>query len=377
MELTDLKSAVDAYADAAETGLAALEMRLGQIETKLARPGATPDVKAADDASVAHKTAFFEGFIRKGDDGDLRALEKKALSTVSGGNSGYGVPGAIDTEIERQLKAYSPLRQICKVRVIDTPDYKRLLGQTTAASGWVGEEAARGETTAPTFREIAIQPGELYANAAATQRALDDLQFDAESWLLEEVAEEFAAQESAAVVSGNGVNKPKGFLTYAISTASDAARADDTIQYLPTGVAGDFAAEDPADILIDLVHALKARYRQGAVFLMNSKTLSAVRKFKDSDGNFLWRPGLLEGQPGLLLGYPVIEAEEMPDVTANSLSIAFGNFERAYTLVERQGTRVLRDPYSNKPFVQFYATRRVGGALVNDEALKLVRFAAS
>lgn len=243
-----------------------------------------------------------------------------------------------------------------------------------AASGWVGETGARTETGTPSLQEVAIAPGELYANAAATQRALDDLIFDAESWLLEEVAEEFARQEGSAVILGDGVDKPKGFLTYPTAALGDSARAFGTVEHIATGVDGAFAASDPADQLIDLVHALNARYRQGAVFVMNSKTLAQVRKFKDADGNFIWRAGLIEGRPDTLLGYPVIEAEDMPDVASDSLSIAFGNFERAYTIAERLGTRVLRDPYSNKPYVQFYATRRVGGALVNDHALKLLKF---
>ncbi|WP_286828755.1 MULTISPECIES: phage major capsid protein [Kordiimonas] len=372
MEMTDLKAAIDDYTDTAESGLMAMKDRLDMLETKLARPGAASDFGGED--ATEHKAAFFDRFIQKGDTDALKALEAKALTT--GGDGGYAVPMVIDSEIEKQLRILSPLRSVVKVKTIETADYKRLVNTGGAASGWVGEEAARGETAAPSLQQVVITPGELYANAAATQRALDDMQFDAEAWLSEEVAEEFAAQEGAAIVNGTGAanNMPQGFLTYTQSTNDDDTRAFGELQYIPTGMDAAFPASDPADILIDLVHALSARYRQGAHFVMNSKTLATVRKFKDADGNFIWRAGLAEGQPDTLLGYPVLEVEDMPDIGTDSASIAFGNFERAYTLVERTGTRVLRDPYTNKPYVHFYATRRVGGALVNDHALKLLKF---
>lgn len=372
MEMTDLKAAIDDYTDVAETGLVAVKNRLDMLETKMARPGVAGDYGHMDD--MEHKSAFFDGFIKKGDTDALKAVEAKALSTSTGGDGGYAVPMVIDSEIEKQLRLLSPLRAIVKVKTIETSDYKRLVNTGGAASGWVGETDARTETGTPSLEQVQITPGELYANAAATQRALDDMQFDAEAWLNEEVAEEFAAQEAAAIVNGDGTEKPKGFLTYTTAATGDDVRTFGQIEHVATGADGAFPGTDPADILIDLVHALSARYRQGAHFVMNSKTLAMVRKFKDMDGNFIWRAGLAEGQPDTLLGYPVVECEDMPDVATDSLSIAFGNFERAYTLVERTGTRVLRDPYSNKPYVHFYATRRVGGALVNDHALKLLKF---
>lgn len=373
--MTDLRAAIDDYTDAAEGGLMAMKDRLDALETKMARPGSVGDVYFGDDAE--HKDAFFSGFIQKGDTDALKAVEVKALSTTTGGDGGHAVPMMIDAEIEKQLRILSPLRSIVKVKTIETSDYRRLVNTGGTTSGWVGEEDARASTATPTLEKVDIVPGELFANAAATQRALDDMQFDAEAWLQEEVAEEFAAQEGAAIISGDGNNKPKGFLTYTTAATGDDTRTFGEIEHVATGVDGAFPASDPADILIDLVHALSARYRQGAKFVMNSKTLAMVRKFKDADGNFIWRAGLSEGQPDTLLGYPVVEAEDMPDVGSDALAVAFGNFERAYTMVERTGTRVLRDPYSNKPYVHFYATRRVGGALVNDDALKLLKFSAA
>jgi len=363
MEMTDLKAAIDDYSDAAENEIFGLKSRLDDMETKMARPGATADgLVGADD--MEHKNAFIAGFMQKGDDSAVRAIEAKALSTSTGGDGGYAVPTVIDSEIEKQLNVLSPLRSIVKVKTIETSNYKRLVNTGGTGSGWVGEAGARAETTTPSLTEVVIEPGEIYANAAATQRALDDMQFDAEAWLQEEVAEEFAIKEGSAIVNGTGTDQPKGFL-HADYVAG--------IGKVSTGAAGAFAT---ADVLVDVVHALKSSYRKGASFVLNSATLAAVRKLKDADGNFLWRAGLVEGQPDMLLGYPVVEAEDMPDMAADSYSIAFGNFERAYTLVERAGVRVLRDPYSNKPYVNFYATKRVGGALVNADALKLVQFSA-
>jgi len=376
MEMTDLKAAIDDYSDAAENEIMGLKHRLDTMETKMVRPGASGHAYDCADA-LEHKAAFLDGFMKKGDDTAVKAFEAKALSTSTGGDGGFAVPEVIDAEIEKQLRNLSPMRSIVKVKTIETGDYKRLVSDgSTTVSNWVGEADARGDTATPSLKEIVITPGEIYANAAATQRALDDMQFDAEAWLQEEVAEEFAIKEGAAIINGDGVNKPEGFLNDPVTAG---------IGILKTGVDAAFALADPSDILIDLVHALKARYRQGASFVMNSRTLATVRKFKDVDGNFIWRPGLVEGQPDTLLGYPVVESEDMPDTdfdvdgggvgVGGAYAIAFGNFERAYTLVERHGVRVLRDPYSNKPHVNFYATKRIGGALVNADALKLVQFA--
>jgi len=389
MDLTDLKTAIDGYQSAAESAVGDLKARMDALECKDLRPRPAPDVKpdpvrdgGYGGGEAEYKSAFFTDFIMKGDTAALKTLahaglDTKALSTAGGADGSYGVPTVIDSDIEAQVRALSPIRQIARVKTVETSDYKRLVSRGNAASGWVGETDARAETATPGLEEVAIVPGELYANAAATQRALDDMQFDAEAWLMEDVAEEFAAQEGAAFITGDGMNKPKGFLSGATANTADGARAFGTLQHLETGVAGGWPASDPADVLIDLVHSLNPRYRAGAVFVMNAATLADVRKFKDADGNFLWRPGLIEGQADTLLGYPVVEAADMPDIASDSLSVAFGNFERGYTIVERTGTRVLRDPYSNKPYVNFYATRRVGGAVVNDASIKLLKFAAS
>ncbi len=313
----------------------------------------------------------FAGFVRSGS-----VVEMKALSGTSDGAGGYAVPREIDAAIDATLVAISPIRAIANVVKVGSAGYRKLVTSGGTPSGWSGETGARAETATPTFNEIAPPMGELYANPAASQAMLDDANFDVEDWLAGEIATEFARAEGAAFVSGNGTNRPKGFLSAGVSAAGDAGRAFGTLQYLPTGAAGAFAA-NPEERLIDLVQALRAPYRQGASVVMNSATLARIRKLKTADGQFLWAPSLAAGQPATLLGYPVVEAEDMPDIAANSLSIAFGNFKAGYLIAERSETQILRDPYSNKPFVHFYATKRVGGAVSNSEAIKLLKFSAN
>ncbi len=313
----------------------------------------------------------FASFVRSGS-----VVEMKALSGTNDAAGGYAVPREIDAAIDATLASISPIRAIANVVKVGSAGYRKLVTSGGTPSGWSGETDGRPETATPTFNEVAPPMGELYANPAASQAMLDDANFDVEEWLAGEIATEFARAEGAAFVSGNGTNRPKGFLSGAVATTGDTARVFGTLQYLPTGAAGAFAA-NPEERLIDLVQSLRAPYRQGASFVMNSATLARIRKLKTSDGQFLWSPSLAAGQPATLLGYPVVEAEDMPDIAANSLSIAFGNFRAGYLIAERTETQILRDPYSNKPFVHFYATKRVGGAVSNSEAIKLLRFSAS
>lgn len=316
---------------------------------------------------------FVERYLRRGLE---HGVELKAMSGASDAAGGYAVPEEIDAAIERTLTAISPIRAIASVVKVGSAGYRKLVTTGGTPSGWVAETAARPETDTPDFMEVAPPFGELYANPAASQAMLDDAAFDVEAWLAEEIAREFARAEGAAFVSGSGVNRPKGFLAAPSSDEADGVRAFGTLQYVETGVAGGFPASNPQDKLIDLVQALRSPYRQGAVFVMNSATAARIRKFKTDDGGFLWQPGLVTGQPDTLLGYPVVEAEDMPDVAADSLSIAFGNFKAGYLIAERGETQILRDPFTNKPFVHFYATRRVGGQVMNSEAIKLLKFAA-
>ena len=327
--------------------------------------------RPALDGARMEKNGAFAGFVRSG-----ATLEMKAFTGVSGEAGGYAVPREIDAAIDATLKDASPIRSIANVVKVGSAGYRKLVTTGGTPSGWAAETAARIETATPVFTELAPPMGELYANPAASQAMLDDAAFDVEAWLAEEIAREFAAAEGSAFVGGSGVNRPKGFLTAPVATTNDAARPFGTLQYLASGAAGDFAA-NPQERLIDLVQALRAPYRQGASFVMNASTLARIRKFKTSDGAFVWQPSLIAGQPATLLGYPVVEAEDMPDIAANALAIAFGNFRAGYIIAERTETQILRDPYSNKPFVNFYATKRVGGCVANSEAIKLMKFAAN
>lgn len=375
MDTTDPVEALDASfdlvarQDAAEQALGALRSDVDEVKSRLekvSRAAARPVLEGATAASPELK-GFVDDYLRQG-----RETQLKSISGAVAADGGYAVPREIDALIAAQLKAISPIRAIAQVVQTGTAGYRKLITSGGSASGWVSEVAARPETTAPKFNEIAPPMGELYANPAASQAMLDDAEFDLEGWLANEIAAEFARAEGAAFVNGTGTNQPKGFLGAATSNAADAARPFGTLQFVASGNASGFDTA-PELKLIDLVHSLRSGHRQGASFVMNSKTLAAVRKFKAADGSFLWQAGVMEGQPARLLGYPVVEAEDMPDVGANAFPIAFGNFKAGYLIAERKTTTILRDPFTNKPFVNFYATKRVGGQVLDSDAIKLLK----
>ncbi|MDF1835217.1 MAG: phage major capsid protein, partial [Alteraurantiacibacter sp. bin_em_oilr2.035] len=301
--------------------------------------------------------------------------EIKSISGVVPQDGGFAVPQEIDAMIASELKEISPIRQLAQVVQVGSAGYRKLVTTGGTASGWVGETALRPETATPEFAEVAPPSGELYANPAASQAMLDDAAFDLEAWLASEIAMEFARAEGAAFVGGNGIDQPLGFLSSPKSLAGDVVRPFGSIQYIGSGDARGFSA-NPESRLSDLVHTMKAGHRQGASWVMNSSTLSEVRKLKTADGAFLWQPGMVEGQPDRLLGYPVVEAEDMPDVAADTVPIAFGNFKAGYVIAERSATQVLRDPFTNKPFVHFYATKRIGGQVLDSSAIKLLKIEA-
>ena len=352
--------------------LARIERHLDGIELKQARP---PIGGGAVRSGVAlqHKGAF-EGYVRKGEAGRLRELEGKALSVGSDPDGGYLVPEETERTINRALKDISPIRAIAGVRQVSGTVYKRPFAIAGPDTGWVGETAARPETQAPTLAELSFPPMEVYAMPAATSSLLDDSAVDIDEWLAEEVRIAFAEQEGTAFVSGDGINKPKGFLAY--PTVANASWTWGSIGFIKTGAAGAFPAADPGDKLIDLVYAVRSGYRANAHFVMNRATQAAVRKMKDADGSYLWQPGGKPGEAPTLLGFPVAESEDMPDIATDSLSVAFGDFRRGYLIVDRVGIRVLRDPYSSKPYVLFYTTKRVGGGVQDFDAIKLLKFAA-
>ena len=346
---------------------------LDQLVLKKMRP---PLGRAgAETAEAGEHKAAFESYIRRGDETALRELEAKAMSAGIPGDGGYLVPAETDTQIGRRLSVVSPIRALATVRQVSGAVLKKPFAPAGMASGWVAETAARPQTATPELAELSFPTMELYAMPAATQGLLDDAAVDIEAWISGEVDVAFAEQEGAAFVSGDGVNKPRGFLSCA--TVADGGWSWGNIGYLPTGAAGAFAATGASDVLIEAVYALKAGHRQNAHFVMNRKTQGQIRKFKDADGNYLWQPPAGAGQAAALMGFPITEAEDMPDIAADALSIAFGDFRAGYLVVDRMGVRVLRDPYSAKPYVLFYTTKRVGGGVQNFEAIKLIKFAVS
>jgi HK97 family phage major capsid protein len=318
-----------------------------------------------------HKRAF-EGYIRKGDDHGLSAIESKAMSIGSNVDGGYLVPQETEAEIGRLLSKASPMRQIADVRQVSSSIYKKPFASTGAASGWVGEAVARPQTNSPVLAELQFPAMELYAMPAATQALLDDSAVNLDEWIAREIETVFAEQESEAFIVGNGVNKPKGFMDY--PKIANATWTWGNTGYIATGVAGGFAATNPSDKLVDLIYATKAGYRQNGRWVLNRSTQAAVRKFKDGQGNYLWQPAATADGNAMLLSFPVIESEYMPDIATDSHAIAFGDFKRGYLIVDRVGVRMLRDPYSTKPYVLFYTTKRVGGGIQDFDAIKTLKF---
>ncbi|HEX5257589.1 MAG TPA: phage major capsid protein [Sphingomicrobium sp.] len=355
-----------------DDGVAALKAELETLKAKVAAGVIAAQRPALDGVKSAEASAFVDQYLRRGIEA---GLETKAIGSSSDAIGGYAVPQEIDAQIDQTLVAISPIRSIANVVKVGSAGYRKLIASGGTPSGFVGFEDARPETNTPTFTEIVAPSGELYANPAVSQQMLDDAMFDVENFLANEIATEFARSEGHAFVTGSGVNQPLGFLSSPNSSAVDSVRPMGTLQTVGTGAPGGFPSTDPEDALIDLMQSLRSPYRQGAVFVMNSATAAEIRKFKTSTGAFLFQPSLAAGEPATLLGYPLIEAEDMPDIAGGSLSIAFGNFNAGYVIAERNATTILRDPYTHKPYVHFYATKRVGGQVVNSEAIKLLKFA--
>jgi HK97 family phage major capsid protein len=315
----------------------------------------------------AYKAAF-DRFLRKGEE-VMSVEERKALSVGTDPDGGYVVNPDLSGRIVARVFETSPMRAYASIQVISTDALEGLFDLNEASSGWVGETQARAETNTPELGKWRIPVHELYAKPAATQKILDDASINMEAWLASKVAEKFARDEANAFVVGNGVGKPRGFLTYANGTTLPG-----TIEQFKTGANAALASSpDGGDALINALYGLKQQYRANATWYMNRATTSLVRKAKDSDGAYLWSPGIQAGQPATLLGYPVAAFEDMPSPATSSLSIAVGDMREAYQIVDRIGIRTLRDPYSSKPYVEFYTTKRVGGDVVNFEAIKLIR----
>lgn len=354
-----------------EQKLQAQDKRMTMLDRKTAFRGRSPLSHAAE-AEVPHQKAF-AAYLRRGDETGMQGLAIEEKAMASGTDAGYLAAPTISEGVQAVLRTTGSLRALANVVQVESSTYEVLMDKSDVGSGWATETNAQVETDSPQVEKISIPLHELAAMPKATQRLLDDASFDLEGWLAERIAEKFARAEANAFITGNGQDKPRGIMM--VPTAPNATATDAQIGTINTGAAGDFAATAPANALIDLVYALGAPYRANATFLMNSRVAGMVRKLRDGDGRYLWSDSLAAGEPARLLGYPVMISEDMPAPAGGSKSIAFGDFRQAYTIAERPDLRILRDPYSAKPHVLFYATKRVGGGVVDPRAIKMLNFA--
>jgi HK97 family phage major capsid protein len=345
------------------------EERLTMLDRKM-KIAARPQLAVATDEGAPHRKAF-NTYLRSGDDDGLRGLELegKALSTAVNSDGGYLVDPQTSETVQSVLYSTASIRSIAAVVNVEATTYDVLIDSTEVGAGWATEVGPVAETGTPVIERISIPLHELSALPKASQRLLDDSAFDIDGWLAGRIADRFARAEAAAFISGDGVDKPTGILNH--PAVDNDVWTWSNLGYVPTGVAGSIGG---GDAIIDLVYALGAQYRANATFVMNSKTAGLVRKLKDADGRFLWSDGLAAGEPARLMGYPVVVAEDMPDVATDSFAIAFGDFHAGYTIAERPDLRILRDPFSAKPNVLFYATKRVGGDVSDFAAIKLLKF---
>lgn len=349
------------------------EERLTMLDRKSLISG-RPALAGAAVQEAPHQKAF-AAYVRSGDDDGLRglALEGKALNTAVNGEGGYLVDPQTSARIGTVMQSTASLRQVARIVHVEATSYDVIMDHGDVGSAWATEAGSVSESATPQVERISIPLHELAAMPKASQRLLDDSAFDVEGWLAERIADRFVRAEAAAFVNGNGTDKPKGFLAH--SKVANAGWAWGSLGYVATGTDGGFGATP--DGIVNLVYALGAIYRANGSFVMNSKTAGEVRKLKDADGRFLWSDGLAAGEPARLMGYPVLIAEDMPDIATGAHAIAFGDFGAGYTVAERPEVRILRDPFSAKPNVLFYATKRVGGDVSDFAAIKLLKFSVS
>lgn len=380
--MAEAKSAVAGFLDAfkgfqedVKTSFQQQEERMTMLDRKT-MTYARPALSTAVEQDLSHKKAL-SAYLRTGDDDALRglSLEGKAMSTAVSADGGFLVNPQMAETIQSMLSSTASLRALANVVQVDATTYDVIVDNTDVGSGWQTELSAVAETASPNINRISIKLNDLSAMPKASQRLLDDAAFDVESWLSQKIANRFIRAEAAAFINGTGVDQPKGILLPA--KVANASWSWGNLGYVPTGAASDFAGTNPLDCLVTLVYALAADYRANATFVMNSKTAGAVRKFKDTVGRFLWTDSVTAGQPATLMGYRVLVSEDMPDVAANAYPIAFGDFGTGYTIAERPDLRILRDPFSAKPNVLFYASKRVGGDITDFAAIKLLKVAVS
>lgn len=338
----------------------------------LGRPGhVINDVDT--DAYKAYKVSF-QKFVRNGE----QSLEKDDVKALQAGvdpDGGFLLPPPMMGRIVERVYELTPIRGMVSVVSMSGNDIEGIEDLDEAANGgWTSETGTRAETNTPRVGKWRIEAFEMFAQPKITQRILDDAAVDIEGWLSRKVANKYARVEADAFCNGNGVGKPKGLFAYTTAATADATRAWGTFEHVVSGASGAFHTTK-ADPLFDLLAAFKPTYLNNAKWLTNRQVIAKVRQLKESTSdNYLWQPGLQAGQPDRLLGFPVVLSQDVPALASNSLSMAIGDFAEAYTIVDRLGIRVLRDPYTEKPYIKFYSTRRVGGGALNFEAVKFFKF---
>lgn len=368
MSLEEIKASIDAFSDTTKTTLTSTTARIDQIEAVLKRPGFGGG-SANDNSSISAERDAVAVFARSDDESKLRNIQA-SMSVGSSPDGGYFVLPALSTSMSKKLFDDTPMRRIARVETITAGDaWEEPIDKGEPEAIWVGEQSARPATDTPKLASFRVPVHEIYSLQPITQRLLDDSGFDLGSWIEGKITDKFARSEGESFVTGNGVSRPRGFLTHETDAAKDDTRPWTKLQHVSSG----HATLLTADGLKNLVWSLRAPYRQGSSFLMNSNTANTIDKLKNENGDYIWRSSMQAGAPPSLLGYPVEFDETMPDVAAGSLSIAFGNWKLAYVIIDKVGVRFLRDPYSSKPNVQFYAYKRVGGSLANSQALKLMK----
>jgi len=375
----ELKAAMAGFAQDFKTFSTDIHLKLQEQDTRMSKLSAKmiqrPALAAAAETGTPHGQAF-EAYVRSGDDDGLRGLvlEGKALSMQVNSDGGYLVDPETAAAVRSTLLATASLRKVAQVVQVNATAYDVLIDHSEAGAAWATETGAVTESGTPLIDRISIPLFELSAMPKASQRLLDDSAFDIEGWLAGRIAAKFARAEAEAFINGDGADKPRGILDY--PTVDNAVWTWDALGTVKTGSDGGFHPSAPASALIDLVYALPAEYRANAHFVMNSRTASAIRKIKDGEGRFLWSDSYAEGEPSRLLGHAVLIAEDMPDIAPGAKAVAFGDFAQGYTIAERPDLRILRDPFSAKPHVLFYATKRVGGGVSDFQAIKLLDFSA-
>jgi len=356
-----------------------LQDAVSSFKTALKRPLMSKDGMGKEGAPEfsEHKRAFLR-YVTKGAEQDLSGIEAKSMSVISDPDGGYLVPTEMSDRIITRQFDTTPMRQLAAVMTVSSDAVEMLRDTDDSDALWMSELDSRADSEPGQFGRIRISVHELHAQPKATQKLLDDANLNVEEWIVNKIAARFARRENAAFVAGDGVAQPRGFTSYSVAATADASRPWGTLEYYPSGASGAFASSNAGDAIISLMHKLKAGYLPGAAWLMPRAVSEAIRKMKGTTNDaYLWQPSLQVGMPATLLGFPVYLGEDMPAVASNSLSLAFGNFAEGYTIVDRIGMRILRDPFTAAPFVKFRCTKRVGGDVTNFDAIKLMRFSAS